>query len=412
MRARGGLIGSNPSASQTVASNIWHIRDAESYSRSGNWPALPGAPTGVTGTAGTAQVALTWTAPAATGGYAITDYTIQYSSNSGSSWTTFSRSASTATSVAVTSLTNGTAYLFRVAAVTVLGTGAYSTTFSGSPAGSLLSLAYTAGSWNGTGASGSPYTSSSSFGPINNAVLPFTFTASSDCDVSLSLVQFNATADDNHGPQSGYFRIYNAADTAYTTLPIAWTNDATAVVNGTRTMTIRLFAGEKLRIYVSGSSPYNNPTDQYKNISVSAQAPSSSKLLLFNPTALGSAITGSGTSSDKFIAPNPLAAGKLANYFVSGAYQLYRTSVPYIVALEDCTIYFSATVQNRPDDNDQSLHIQAVQTNGAFNQSYGTGYLGEGVTGTSSQTIPRGTPFWFWQNSGGSQVSDMKVWAT
>ena len=27
MRVRGGLIGSNPSVSQTVASNIWHIRD-------------------------------------------------------------------------------------------------------------------------------------------------------------------------------------------------------------------------------------------------------------------------------------------------------------------------------------------------------------------------------------------------
>jgi hypothetical protein len=80
----------------------------------------------VSGTAGNAQVALTWTAPAATGGYAITDYAIQYSSNSGSTWTTFSHSASTATAITVTSLTNNTAYVFRVAAVTTLGAGGFS----------------------------------------------------------------------------------------------------------------------------------------------------------------------------------------------------------------------------------------------------------------------------------------------
>jgi len=128
MRVRGGLIGSNPSVSQNAASNIWHIRDAESYSRSNNWPALPGAPTSVSGTAGNTQVALTWTAPASNGGFAITDYAIQYSSNSGSTWTTFSgRTASATASQVVTGLTNGTAYVFRVAAKTALGTGAYST---------------------------------------------------------------------------------------------------------------------------------------------------------------------------------------------------------------------------------------------------------------------------------------------
>jgi titin len=75
-------------------------------------------------------VSLAWTAPAMNGGYSITDYRIQYSSNSGSSWTTFSHSASSATSATVTGLTNGTAYIFQVAAVTVVGTGAYSTASS------------------------------------------------------------------------------------------------------------------------------------------------------------------------------------------------------------------------------------------------------------------------------------------
>lgn len=90
---------------------------------------LPAAPTGVTATAGNAQAAVSWTAPASVA--EITDYVVQYSSNGGSSWTTFSDGTSTATSVTVTGLTNGTAYTFRVAAVSGIGQGAYSTASSG-----------------------------------------------------------------------------------------------------------------------------------------------------------------------------------------------------------------------------------------------------------------------------------------
>ena len=45
---------------------------------------VPGAPTNLVGIAGSSQVALVWSAPASDGGSAITDYVIQYSSNSGS----------------------------------------------------------------------------------------------------------------------------------------------------------------------------------------------------------------------------------------------------------------------------------------------------------------------------------------
>jgi hypothetical protein len=85
-----------------------------------------GAPTGVAGTANSTSVALSWTAPTSNGGTSIIDYTVQYSTDSGTSWTTFAHSASTSTSATVTNLTRGTAYLFRVAAVNALGNGTFS----------------------------------------------------------------------------------------------------------------------------------------------------------------------------------------------------------------------------------------------------------------------------------------------
>ena len=87
---------------------------------------VPAAPISLIGTTGNGQVSLSWTAPANNGGSAITDYTIQYSTNGGATWTISSHSASTATTATVTGLTNGTSYVFRVAAVNAAGTGAFS----------------------------------------------------------------------------------------------------------------------------------------------------------------------------------------------------------------------------------------------------------------------------------------------
>ena len=92
--------------------------------------AVAGAPTNVVGNFGNAQAAISWTAPSSNNGSAITDYTIQYSSNGGTSWSTFAHTASTATSATVTGLTNGTSYTFKVAAVNGVGTSAYSSVSS------------------------------------------------------------------------------------------------------------------------------------------------------------------------------------------------------------------------------------------------------------------------------------------
>lgn len=89
----------------------------------GTVPGTPGIPT-ITSTA-SKSVAISWTAPSSAGGAAISDYTVQYSTD-GSSWTTFVRGASTSTSVTVTGLTNGTPYVFRVTAVNSYGSGSAS----------------------------------------------------------------------------------------------------------------------------------------------------------------------------------------------------------------------------------------------------------------------------------------------
>ena len=105
---------------------------------------VPAAPTSVTATSGNAQATVSWTAPAALSTLPVTDYTVQYSSNSGSSWTNFSDGTSTSTSATVTGLTNGTAYTFRVAASNAVGTGSYSTASSAVTPASAAAITYAA----------------------------------------------------------------------------------------------------------------------------------------------------------------------------------------------------------------------------------------------------------------------------
>ena len=77
---------------------------------------VPGAPTIGTATAGDAQAAVSFTAPASTGGAAITGYTVT-SSPGGFTGT------GSASPITVTGLTNGTAYTFTVTATNSAGTG-------------------------------------------------------------------------------------------------------------------------------------------------------------------------------------------------------------------------------------------------------------------------------------------------
>ena len=85
----------------------------------------PGAPTGLTATAsGTTQIDLSWSAPASTGGSAITGYNIEVSPNGTSSWTNLvANTNSTATTYAHTGLASGDTRHYRVSAINANGAG-------------------------------------------------------------------------------------------------------------------------------------------------------------------------------------------------------------------------------------------------------------------------------------------------
>ena len=127
---------------------------------------VPGAPSNVTGAAGNGQVSVTWTAPSSNGGSAVTGYDVEWSSDSGNSWSSplSSAQSSTSTAALVTGLTNGTSYVFKVAARNVIGAGSFSTTSAAvMPAGaptSPTSVSAVAGngqatvSWSGPSSNG------------------------------------------------------------------------------------------------------------------------------------------------------------------------------------------------------------------------------------------------------------------
>lgn len=127
----------SPTVGQTSTQNsrqyiwtgyAWELVAAGGGGTDSRWDLfLPAVPTSVTASAGNTQATLSWTAPTGVIAQApVTDYAVQYSSNSGSTWTTFADGTSTSAAATVTGLTNGTAYTFRVASVNGIGQGAYS----------------------------------------------------------------------------------------------------------------------------------------------------------------------------------------------------------------------------------------------------------------------------------------------
>ena len=84
----------------------------------------PSAPAAPVATRGNASVSLVWSAPTSNGGSPITGYLVQV--RNGTTVVRTDTLAGTATTATIGGLTNGVAYNFRVAAVSAIGTGAFS----------------------------------------------------------------------------------------------------------------------------------------------------------------------------------------------------------------------------------------------------------------------------------------------
>lgn len=101
------------------------------------------APTSLVATPGNSQVSLAFTA-GSNGGSALTDYVIEYSSNSGSSWSAFPHTATTTSPVLITGLTNYTSYIFRLTPINSNGNGTTSSaSSSATPSGAITSISLT-----------------------------------------------------------------------------------------------------------------------------------------------------------------------------------------------------------------------------------------------------------------------------
>ncbi|MBT0995194.1 fibronectin type III domain-containing protein [Cellulomonas sp. DKR-3] len=101
---------------------------------------LPSAPKSVKVVRGDRSAAVTWTAPSANGGSAITGYTVErrVQDPKTKAWSGWSAAASTSASTLTTNLgglTNGVAYQVRVAARSQVGTGAFTAPVTFKPAG-------------------------------------------------------------------------------------------------------------------------------------------------------------------------------------------------------------------------------------------------------------------------------------
>lgn len=118
-RANGGVIGPANIPTTNSAGGIWSVFEQEYWNKAAAWPTaptVPGAPTSVSANPGNAQATVSFTAPASTGGIAITSYTVTSSPGG------FTASGASSP-ITVTGLTNGTTYTFTVVATNVVGSG-------------------------------------------------------------------------------------------------------------------------------------------------------------------------------------------------------------------------------------------------------------------------------------------------
>ena len=105
----------------------------------GNDNEVPSVPINLIASPSPEEIGLSWTTPVSDGGATITDYITEYKLSSSGTWLVFDDGISSTTVAAVTGLTNGESYDFRVSAINVEGPGAVSNTVMATPNSSVPS---------------------------------------------------------------------------------------------------------------------------------------------------------------------------------------------------------------------------------------------------------------------------------
>jgi len=252
---RDGIIYYRDAATGAVTALSASIADGYSYDCGAYAAIVPAAPTGISGTPGVGTVELSWTAPTNTGGVALTDYIVQYSTDQ-TNWTTVSDGTSTVTTATVTGLTGGTNYYFRVAAVNSVGTGAYVTSTAIAPSASKITISRTNGTstFTGDGTSGSPYVRATQVLCSNSdGIQYYRWTASASCTVSFTITGIDAGLDGE------YLRVQKNGSTV-STLDYNGYDGAGIPRSGTAALS----SGDVL------SFLHSYAASAYKNVSISA----------------------------------------------------------------------------------------------------------------------------------------------
>ena len=251
----------------------------------------PGAPTGVVASPASGQAAVSWTAPAATGGSSITSYTV--TPYAGSTAGTPVQVSGSTTSANVTGLTNGTAYTFTVTAANANGTG------PASPASAAVTPEDTIFDFSTPGTVDS--------GDASSAELGVNFTASTS------------------GTVNG-IRFYKASTNTGTHVGSLWTSTGTLLASGTftnetasgwQTLTfsspVGITAGTD---YVAG---YLAPKGHYSyNTSAFSSGVTNGPL---TAVATGSVSTGNGVYAYGSSTTFPSNSYNAANYWVDVLFQ-------------------------------------------------------------------------------------------